>query len=217
MFKKIITKIYLNIIPALLISFITSNFAYSAVAKRRNDVGEKLGIKFTPGSYRKARSSRKINYVVIHATGGPSRDPEWHFKGHDLEWTVKHFTTRKRLTSAHYVVGRDGRIVQLVKDRYIAWHAKGFNHNSIGIEMVNNGDGIDSFPEVQIISLIKLAIELKNTYGIQIKNYVSHEEVDKKKYSHIKAKAFDGKIYARKVDPGAKFPWKKFREALSEN
>src|SRR3972149_242469 len=103
-------KYYLTII----IVFI-SNISYSAgVANNKNNVGTQLNIKFISGSHQKKQSTRKITHVVIHATGGPSKDPEWHFKGHDLPWVVDLFTKRKRLASSHYVIGKDGEIVQLV-------------------------------------------------------------------------------------------------------
>src|SRR6185437_5089036 len=64
--------------------------------------------------------------------------------------------------SAHYLVGRDGHIYQLVSDVDRAWHAGGgrwgtitdVNSASIGIEIDNNGRV--PFPPAQIDSLMRL-------------------------------------------------------------
>ena len=49
--------------------------------------------------------------------------------------------------SCHYLVNRKGEVIQMVKDKNIAWHAgkskwkkfKDLNNFSIGIELVNRG------------------------------------------------------------------------------
>ena len=41
----------------------------------------------------------------------------------------------KRGISTHFVIDNDGTIVQLVDPNNIAWHAKGANNNSIGIDI----------------------------------------------------------------------------------
>jgi len=43
----------------------------------------------------------------------------------------------KRNISTHFVIDNDGTIVQLVDPNNIAWHAKGANNNSIGIDISN--------------------------------------------------------------------------------
>jgi hypothetical protein len=43
----------------------------------------------------------------------------------------------KRNISTHFVIDNDGTIVQLVDVNNIAWHAKGSNNNSIGIDLSN--------------------------------------------------------------------------------
>ena len=54
---------------------------------------------------------------------------------------------RKHPVSSHYLLGRDGRLLQLVPDHLAAWHAgvgrwgtiNDLNQASIGIEIVNPG------------------------------------------------------------------------------
>lgn len=74
--------------------------------------------------------------VVMHYTAGA-----------DVDSAVRTLTKPSTRASAHVVIGRDGRIVQLADFNTIAWHAgasqykgrKGLNNYSIGIEMDNAG------------------------------------------------------------------------------
>jgi N-acetylmuramoyl-L-alanine amidase len=78
---------------------------------------------------------RKPNYVIIHHTAQNS-----------TEQTLKTFTIARTAVSAHYVIGRDGKVVQMVNDFLRAQHAglgkwgtiTDMNSCSIGIELDNN-------------------------------------------------------------------------------
>jgi N-acetylmuramoyl-L-alanine amidase len=80
----------------------------------------------------------KPRFVVLHYTAGSS-----------LDSSVESLCTRKPQgnASAHIVVGRDGRIVQLAAFDTVTWHAgvsqwgglNGLNQHAIGIEMDNAG------------------------------------------------------------------------------
>lgn len=130
---------------------------------------------------------RKPNYVMIHHTAQQS-----------LDQTVKTFHNMKVGVSSHYVIGRDGKIVQMVNDLYRGHHAglgkwgndTDLNSSSIGIELDNNGT-TDPWPEVQINALTSLLSYLKETYKIPQANFIGHMD------------------YAptRKNDP-SRFPWK---------
>jgi peptidoglycan hydrolase-like protein with peptidoglycan-binding domain len=96
--------------------------------------------RFVPAKYftRPARS-RQINRIVIHITDGTSTNGtvSW-FKnmlGSDGRPAVDE-KGRPIKVSAHYVVGQDGEVVQMVRDSDIAWHAHNANADSIGIEHV---------------------------------------------------------------------------------
>ena len=77
-------------------------------------------------------------FVVLHYTAGRT-----------LESSVESLCTKKPQgnASAHIVLGRDGRIVQLAPFNAVTWHAgvsqwngiDGLNHHAIGIEMDNAG------------------------------------------------------------------------------
>lgn len=130
---------------------------------------------------------RKPNYVMIHHTAQTS-----------LDQTVKTFHNQKVGVSSHYVISRDGKIVQMVNDYYRAHHAGAgkwgndtdLNSSSIGIELDNNGT-TDPWTEVQINALVQLLSYLKETYKIPQANFIGHMD------------------YAptRKNDP-SRFPWK---------
>ncbi|GHE29191.1 N-acetylmuramoyl-L-alanine amidase [Sphingobacterium griseoflavum] len=135
--------------------------------------------------------TRKPNYVMIHHTAQDS-----------LAQTVKTFHNEKVGVSSHYVIGRDGKIVQMVNDLYRGHHAglgrwgndTDLNSSSIGIELDNNGL-TDPWPDAQIASLLSLLQYLKESYKIPQANFIGHMD------------------YAptRKNDP-SRFPWKKLAD-----
>lgn len=99
--------------------------------------------------------------------------------------------------SAHYLIGADGHIYQLVADEQRAWHAgpgrwgtiTDINSASIGIELDNNGR--TPFASAQIDSLLRLLTDLTRRLRIPRTQIVGHEDF----------------APARKVDPGPLFPW----------
>lgn len=135
---------------------------------------------------------RKPNYVMIHHTAQDS-----------LAQTVKTFHSARAGVSSHYVIGRDGKIVQMVNDLFRGHHAGAgkwgndtdLNSSSIGIELDNNGT-TDPWNDAQINALIALLGYLKETYKIPQANFIGHMD------------------YAptRKNDP-SRFPWKKLAQS----
>ncbi|MBU8897972.1 N-acetylmuramoyl-L-alanine amidase [Corallococcus sp. M34] len=93
--------------------------------------------------------------------------------------------------SAHYVIGKDGTIYQLVGDQKRAWHAGegslpgkpgDVNNRSIGIEIVNEGDGKDAYTEAQYKALEKLVPYLAKRYDVPVDNVVGHKDITSKKH-----------------------------------
>jgi N-acetylmuramoyl-L-alanine amidase len=133
---------------------------------------------------------RRPNFVVLHHTAQKSSDQ-----------TIKTFTVAKTEVSAHYVVGRDGKVIQMVNDYLRANHAgvgkwgndTDLNSSSIGIEIDNSGT--EPYSEVQLQSLMTLLSTLKSRYKIPTANFIGHSDLAPR----------------RKVDP-ANFPWKRFAE-----
>jgi N-acetylmuramoyl-L-alanine amidase len=130
---------------------------------------------------------RKPNFVIIHHTAQDS-----------LQQTIKTFTLASTQVSAHYVISKDGKIIQMLNDYLRAWHAGNgswgkntdINSASIGIELDNNG--LEAFSDNQIISLVALLSKLKKDYNIPSQNFIGHSDI----------------APTRKKDPSTFFPWK---------
>ena len=143
-------------------------------------------------NYIHCNKRRNIHSVIIHYTGMRS-----------LQSAVERLLSKKYEVSSHYLISRTGKIIQLVKDNNIAWHAgisnwfkfKNLNKNSIGIELENKGHqyGYQAFPSKQIVQLIKILKILKRKFKIKNVNITGHSDIAPN----------------RKIDPGEKFPWKK--------
>ena len=58
------------------------------------------------------KNRRNIQSIVIHYTGMRS-----------LQSAVERLLSKKYEVSSHYLISRAGKIMQLVKDNNIAWHA----------------------------------------------------------------------------------------------
>src|SRR5207244_2153452 len=87
-------------------------------------------------NYRAVSGTRTINRVVIHITDG----------GKNINGTIGWFQNPAANVSAHYVVGQDGAVVQMVKHNDVAWHAGSANGDSIGIAHVANPKGLKPAP-----------------------------------------------------------------------
>ncbi len=104
--------------------------------------------------------------------------------------------------SAHFLIRRDGSVIEYVPPDKRAWHAgvsswKGreqCNDFSIGIELEGSDDV--PFAEAQYESLARLTRELQSRYG----------PLDLAGHSDIAPE--------RKTDPGPWFDWERYRAAL---
>jgi len=136
-------------------------------------------------------SIRKPNFVILHHTAQKSTDQ-----------TIRTFTVKGQSeVSAHYVVGRDGKVVHMVNDYLRAHHAgigkwgndTDLNSSSIGIEIDN--DGFEPYTEAQIKGVMKVLSVLKKRYRIPTANFIGHSDI----------------APSRKPDPHD-FPWKKLSQ-----
>ena len=137
---------------------------------------------------------RKPQFVVLHHTAQAS-----------AAQTLFTFSLRRpgRESSAHYVIGRDGLVYQMLNDYVRSYHAglskwsniTDMNSCSIGIEMDNNG--AEAFSNEQINALLKLLEVLKKKYGIPQANFIGHSDI----------------APGRKGDPSKFFPWKRLADA----
>lgn len=146
--------------------------------------------------------ARSIDLIVLHCT-----ESSW---ASALAWL-----TRKDETpvSAHYQIGKDGRLVQMVAVNDMAFHAGGtkekpsswrgrggVNARSIGVELENKNDGKDPYTKIQIEVLLWLVYRKCKAHGIIPQDVVGHCDVDP----------------GRKIDPRG-FPFDVFRTSLAHH
>lgn len=135
--------------------------------------------------------ARRPNFVIIHHTSDDT-----------VEQALGTLTDPTRAVSAHYLIGRDGAIHQLVDERTRAWHAgeskwganTDINSSSLGIELDNNGH--EPFPSAQLSALLALLTDIQERYNIPRANVLGHADVAPR----------------RKTDPSRYFPWKTLAE-----
>lgn len=147
--------------------------------------------------------TQTIDMVVIHSTGGPTCDdktgkPIWVSAG-TLEENLKQIEAHPKL-GIHYMIDRDGTVRASVPEDQMVHHVFHYSQRSIAIELINNGDGIDPFPEAQLASLVNLLRDIKQRRGITRDGIKRHSDLDHARLSCDKSQR-------RKVDPGAAFPF----------
>ena len=150
----------------------------------------------------------KISLLVIHNISLPPGEYGGHWIDDLFMGTLDtrahpYFSTLEGLrVSSHYLIKRDGTLVQYVPCDKRAWHAgastwKGrerCNDFSIGIEMEGSDDV--PFAEPQYETLIELTRSLFARYGIL--DLAGHSDI----------------AVGRKTDPGPWFDWARFRAAV---
>ena len=150
----------------------------------------KISLNYSPNFDSKKRRKNQIKFIIFHYTGMKSEKA-----------AIKRLTDFKSEVSCNYFIKKNGEIITMVPDLYIAWHAGKsswrkyhlLNKDSIGIEIANPGHrhGYKRFSNSQIKSLTKLSRSLIKKYKINLKNILGHSDIAPE----------------RKKDPGEKFPW----------
>ena len=148
-------------------------------------------LNYSPNFNPRKRKSKNIKFIIFHYTG-MEKESE----------AISRLTNIQSKVSCHYLIKKNGEIITMVPESYIAWHAgksswgnyRSLNKNSIGIEIANPGHELNykKFTKKQINSLLKLSRFLIKKYKINLKNILGHSDVAPE----------------RKKDPGEKFPWK---------
>ncbi len=161
--------------------------------------------------------------ILVGCTTSTRVDTRYHAVSQDsrVQFIILHYTeidfthSLHRLTqeevSSHYLINdQPPTIYRLVDENRRAWHAgssywQGFTHlnsNSIGIEIVNRGNGGDptspyaDYPEQQIERVIALVRDIERRHGVRPDRVLGHSDIQP----------------MNKQDPGPKFPW--YRLAL---
>jgi N-acetylmuramoyl-L-alanine amidase len=128
-----------------------------------------------PSAYTALKPGRRIDMIVMHATGGVKTGDLWTLSGRD----------RRHLVSCHYYITKLGEIYQLVQDKDIAWHAgvsfwqgeSDVNRFSLGIELENLNNGKDVYPRAQLDATLWLVRNKIQQYKIPRSRLVRHADV----------------------------------------
>jgi N-acetylmuramoyl-L-alanine amidase len=161
------------------------------------------------------RDTDSIKLVVIHCTELP-----------DLAmarvWGEKVIHPESQTgNSGHFYIDRDGCIEQWVPVNCVAHHVRGYNPQSIGIELVNNGrypdwfhsghqQTTEAYPDVQVAALAALLNQLvKQLPGLEA--VAGHEDLD---IAMLPSEDKPDIMIRRKLDPGLHFPWPEFMSKI---
>lgn len=182
--------------------------------------------KFVP-SPNYSKRKEKIDTIVIHFTANGS-----------LDGAVSWFKNPNSKVSAHYLIDRDGTIVQMVKEQDKAWHAgrsslggrRDVNQRSIGIELVNWGKlrfyqqkwrcWPDDYHRLYNAPQYGHPVDKNGQWWApyperQLKACIKLCEALRLRYDDITEDKIVGHMHIsapRKVDPGPHFPFERLRK-----
>ena len=116
----------------------------------------KIAKNYSPNFDLKKRKQKQIKFLIFHYTGMKS----------EID-AINRLTNQKSKVSCHYFIKKNGQILNLVPNLYIAWHAgisswkifKSLNKYSIGVEISNSGHNgkYKKYNKNQVKSIIKLS------------------------------------------------------------
>ena len=148
----------------------------------------------------KGANNNRPRKIVLHAMA--------EFIKYENQWMHAADFLRKIGLSAHALVTPSGDIIQCREDVQGAWHARGYNTDSLGIEfLVPGGHEYADFLEAlkhpyispQVFSAgVSWVKQKMDKWDIPVEEVVTHQEIDP----------------VRKFDPGAGFPLEDFLTEL---
>jgi len=126
--------------------------------------------------------------VVLHYTAMP-----------DVDSACRVLCSPAAEVSAHYLIGEDGQVLNLVPEEMRAWHAGSgswgevtdVNSHSIGIELANTGFAPFSAPLMD--ALEELLAGILTRWNIPAHRVIAHSDL----------------APGRKIDPGMRFDWQR--------
>lgn len=152
-----------------------------------------------------------VDSIVLHAIGGPYCDRGKlsisAAYGDGASW-IGFFSDHKVL-GIHYVIDRSGIVFAGVAENRVANHTLGWNQTAIGIELINHGNGKETFPKAQIDALIALVkgVMIRHS-GITKNRVVRHSDADQSTFE------CSGVMHKRKTDPGVQFDYIEFMQRI---
>ena len=165
------------------------------ISARLAEIG--LGVELAASPNHDERGNgQKVDTVVIHYTCL------------DFVESIHHLSSLKTAVSTHYVIDRDGKLIQMVPVHRRAWHAgvteldgRGdVNGRSVGVDLVFVPSKDKRYEEAQYRTLIALVEVLVSELPILPGHVVGHEHV--------------ARPVGRKQDPGPCFDWNRLYGAL---
>ncbi|KUN17502.1 N-acetylmuramoyl-L-alanine amidase [Streptomyces antibioticus] len=110
-----------------------------------------------------------IDMVIIHVTQGSTAS------------AVKAFQDPGHRAAAHYIVGQDGRVTQMIRELDVAYHAgnRDYNERSVGIEHEGFVDRPEDFTAAMYASSARLTARICARYDIPVdrEHIIGHVEV----------------------------------------
>lgn len=144
-----------------------------------------------------------VSLIVIHITDGQPR----------TDRCIARLQQSKTAASPHFVVGRDGEVVQLVSIGDRAWHDSGRNGISVGIEHVARTHGELSpddaglpLTDAQLAASAALVAHILGRLKLGIAAVVPH----------CSNPASSHRDCGRDVADGGIWPWDRYRQMIEE-
>jgi hypothetical protein len=155
-----------------------------------------------------SRSGKKLTElknIVVHYTGNPRSTA-------DQNW--RHFENNKPSTSAHFIIGLEGEIIQCMPLDEVAW-AVGTdgNYTSISIECCHP-DETGKFTDATYESLIKLVSWLCNKFGLGREAVIRHYDYPRYNSAGLEWHKQCPLYYANEQDPASHKRWEEFKNDL---
>jgi hypothetical protein len=125
----------------------------------------------SPANYRRADrpDDYRVDRVVVHVTQGGYAS------------AVRVFQDPAHGAAAHYIVRKDGRVTQLIRELDVAFHAGNrlFNERSVGIEHEGFVADASSFTDAMYAASARLTAAVCGRYGIPVdrEHIIGHVEV----------------------------------------
>jgi hypothetical protein len=186
--------------------------------------GMNLSVEYLPSPNHGPRpAGAGVRGVIIHATAGRSErgDVEWCLRSkadHDAQYErdLRAFRERDEASprpfryspvSYHYIVGRTGKVYQLVQESRRAWHAgrshwmgrDDCNDFTVGVALSHHPDEA-KYPAAQLDAAATIVADILGRRGLDARRMAGHHEVSPR----------------RKLDPFPWFPWGHFARAVTD-
>ncbi|MEY9839642.1 N-acetylmuramoyl-L-alanine amidase [Streptacidiphilus sp. EB103A] len=182
--------------------------AYTTSASYTTECPSTLSCTYTPAAYQLDSTTDQTDYGNYALANRPSDVRIDSIVVHDTESTkaaaISGFQSASSYVSAHYVIGQDGSVTQMVPTSDMAWHSanKTYNTHSIGIEhegwaLTTNGNW---YTPSEYQSSAALVNYLANRFGVPLdrQHIIGHDEVPG---------INDAGVLAQHWDPGTYWDW----------